>query len=480
MSKKTLEKAKVHSRPPVVTILGHVDHGKTTLLDYIRKSSIAAKEHGGITQHTRAFQVQSAGRKITFIDTPGHAAFSAMRSRGAAVTDLAVLVVAADDGVMPQTKESISHIKAANIPLVVAINKIDVPGANLERVKKGLAQEGVLVEGYGGDVVAVPISAKTGQGVDELLEMIGLVADMMEKKPTEGSFEAVVIDSGLDRYKGPVATLLIKQGTLKRGDQVFAGASSGKVKSLITTEGEILQQAEVSQPVEILGLDKVPSVGEVVRLGQAEKIEAKVGERRNIFEVQSKEIRLILKADTAGSLEAIEAALSEFETGEGKVKIVHKETGEVNESDIHLASATKALVIAFNVVTPKEVAKLAEEEVVPLRQYQLIYELLDELKEGIEALLVVKKEEVVGKAEIIASFKFNEARVAGCKVIEGRISRENKINFIRDGRKIGSSQIKSMKHIQEDINSAAEGQEFGLLLTSKIDFAVGDIIEAIK
>jgi len=479
---RAAQKQKVQARPPVVAILGHVDHGKTTLLDYIRKSNVASKEHGGITQHTSSYQIDADGKRITFIDTPGHAAFSAMRSRGASVTDIAVLVVAADDGVMPQTKESISHIKAASIPMIVAINKTDVPGANLERVKKGLAEEGVLVEGYGGSVVAVPVSAKTGQGVEELLEMISLVAEMEELKGNKDQeFEGVVIDSMLDRFKGPVAIILVKQGTLRLGNQVFAGDASGKVKSLTTTNREKIAQAEPSLPVEMLGMNKVPAVGEVVRLGESVKAEeTKTGERKFSLEGPTKEIRLILKADTAGSLEAIEAAISSLETSEGKVKIVHKETGEVNESDIQLAAATKALIVAFNVASSKSIEKQAVEEKVLLRQYNLIYELLDELKEGVEALLKIDKEELVGKAQVVAAFKFGEAKIAGCKVLEGRISRENKVNIVRDGRKVSTNSIKSMKHIQEDINSASEGQEFGLLFIGKVDFAVGDIIEAIK
>src|SRR3990167_8887668 len=480
MSKKQTSVQKPTTRPPVVTILGHVDHGKTTLLDFIRKANVAAKEAGGITQHTSAYQVDIGGKKITFIDTPGHAAFSAMRSRGAAVNDISILVVAADDGVMPQTKESISHIKASSTPMIVAINKMDTAGANIERVKKGLATEGVLVEGYGGDVVAVPLSAKTGEGVKELLEMILLVADLEElKDESKEDLEAVVIDSSLDRFKGPSALVLVKKGILKLGDQVFVGTTGGKVKSLISTAGERLKEAGPSTTVEVLGLSATPAVGEVMKIGTASPKQAVERQERNPFEqAQSKEIRLILKADTAGSLEAIEAAISSFETSTGKVKIVHRETGEVNDSDIALATATKALVVAFNVSVSKTIGALAKEDKVLIRHYNLIYELLDELKEGVDALLNVKQEEVVGRAEVIATFKADQARVAGCRVLEGRISRTGKVNILRDERKIGVANVKSMKHLQEEINSASKDQEFGMVLEGKADFAIGDIIEA--
>src|SRR3989304_494913 len=296
--------------PPVVTILGHVDHGKTTLLDHIRKTHVAEKEAGGITQHISAYQVEYDGKKITFIDTPGHEAFSKMRERGAKVTDLVILVVAADDGVMPQTKESIAHIKAAQVPFVVAINKMDLPGANVERVKKQLAEEGVLVEGYGGDVVAVPISAKTGQGVAELLEMISLVAELSEiKKDTRGGFEGVVIESYLDKFRGPVATAIVKKGILRVGDVVFGNTTSGKIRSIVDSTGESKKEASVSEPIEIIGLEKVPEVGDVFSVKPKEKEgeeqEAKDDESIDWFSaIKASEIRLVLKADTHGSLEA--------------------------------------------------------------------------------------------------------------------------------------------------------------------------------
>lgn len=480
--KETAQKQKVQTRAPVVTVMGHVDHGKTTLLDYIRKSNVAAGESGGITQHISSYQVEVNGKKITFIDTPGHAAFSAMRSRGAQVTDIVVLVVAADDGVMPQTKESISHIKAAKVPMIVAINKMDLPGANIDRVKKGLATEGVLVEGYGGDVVTVPVSAKKGDGVKELLEMILLVSELEElKQDRESPLEAVVIDSSLDRFKGAVATILVKQGMLRVGDQIAGGEAVGRVKAMINFEGKKVAEAGPSDPVEVLGLNAVPTVGEVLRHGSAKGEKAKEApSQRDVFATVQKEIRLLLKADTAGSLEAIEASINSIKTDSGKVNIVHKETGDVTDSDVLLASATKALIIAFGVQVSKAVNNLANEEKVLIRNYSLIYELLDELQEGIEALLNVKKEEVVGRAEIVATFKSESGRIAGCKATSGRLTKGDKINLLRDERKIGSGKIKSMKHLQEDINSASEGEEFGLLIEGRSEFAVGDIIEAVK
>lgn len=483
MAKKaTQEKLKTQTRPPVVTIMGHVDHGKTTLLDYIRKANVAAAESGGITQHTSAYQAEVNGKKITFIDTPGHAAFSQMRSRGAAVTDVVVLVVAADDGVMPQTKESIAHIKAASVPMIVAINKMDLPGANVDRVKKGLAEEGVLVEGYGGDVVTVPISAKTGDGVKDLLEMILLVSEMEElAADPKVPFEGVVIDSKLDRFKGAIATVLVKKGTLHVGDSILGSQVAGKVKALLGFDGKKLTEATPSTPVEVLGLDGVPAVGEILQLGfgKNEKVAKEIAPR-DAFALVAKEIRLLLKADTAGSLEAIEASIASLETGEGKVNIVHKETGEVTDSDVLLAAATKALIIAFNVPVSKQVAGLAAEEGVLLREYKLIYELLDELAEGVDALLNVKKEEVLGRAEVVATFKSESGKIAGCRVLEGQLSRGDRANLMRDERKISTGKIKTMKHLQEDINSASSGEEFGAFFEGKMDFAVGDIIEAIK
>jgi len=483
-NEKHVPQVKTNSRPPVVAILGHVDHGKTTLLDYIRKTHVAEKEEGGITQHIGAYQIEIKGRKITFIDTPGHEAFSAMRARGGQVSDMAVLIVAADDGVMPQTKESIAHIKAANIPFIVAINKIDMPGSNVEKVKKQLSQEEVFVEGYGGDVVAVPISAKTGQGVDELLEMINLVADLEElKKEDNVPFEGVVIESRLDKSRGPIASVLVKKGTLKYADAIFTEIASGKVKSLIDSAGNRIKAAEVATPVEVLGFTKVPKVGEVVKTSGIEYKKELTQEQKQVFsktnlpQISEDEIRLIIKTDVTGSLEAIANSIESLQGEKRNIKIFYSETGDISESDVLLAAAIKAIIIGFNVGINPSVEKLAGEEKVLIRNYKLIYELLEELKEGAEALSEKQvEEEILGRAEVIALFKIDSTRVAGCKVVEGRINHEDTLVLKRGEKQLGRSKIVSMKHRESNINQANIDDEFGLILEKDLPFAKGDII----
>ena len=484
--KKEVQSKNTKFRAPVVAIMGHVDHGKTTLLDYIRKSKVAEKEHGGITQHIGAYQIQYKGKPITFIDTPGHEAFSAMRARGANVTDIAILVVAADDGVMPQTKESISHIKAAKIPMIVAINKMDAPGANVDRVKKGLAENEVLVEGYGGDVVTVPISAKTGQGVDELLEMISLVADIAElKDESSESFEGVVIESSLDKFRGPLASILVKKGILRVGDQVETQTSNGKVKALINSEGVQVKEAKVSEPVEILGLTKTPSVGEVVKFQWQARIEAEVQESKldrleHLSKPKVTEINIVIKGDVAGSVEAIVSSLLKLGDDSHKVNIIHKETGEINESDVLLAASTKAIILGFNVKTSKRAEILAEEDKVMIRSFTIIYELLDELKEGLEHLVESKKDKILGKGEIIAVFDTSFGKIAGTKVLEGRLNKSDRIKILRNEEEIITTRIKSLRHKYEEINSAKEKEECGVLLDNDTNFEQGDIIIAIS
>jgi translation initiation factor IF-2 len=472
--------------PPVVAILGHVDHGKTSILDHIRKTHVASKEVGGITQHISSYQVEHEGKKITFIDTPGHEAFSQIRARGAKITDIAILVVAADDGVMPQTKESISHIRTANIPYVVAINKIDLPGANIEKVKKQLAEEQVLVEGYGGDVVAVQVSAKTGAGISELLEMIHLVAELSEvKKDTSGEFEGVVIESLLDKFRGPLATIIVKGGILKVGDTIFGGSSSGKIKSIFDYKKERIKEATVSMPVQILGLESVPVVGDILSKESKEKIktEPKGGESKKDWAnlPKTSEINLILKADTYGSLEAISASIESLKTADQEVRFIHQETGDITENDVLLASSSKSIIIGFGVKVPNTVEKVAEEEGVNIRTYSLIYELLDELKEGLSALSESKKKkEALGEAEIVAKFNGEDGSIAGCKVIKGRINKEDSLEVLRKGKVLKETKIRSMKHKLLDINEAEEGKEFGVMFDSKVNFESGDIIQAVK
>lgn len=471
----------------MVAILGHVDHGKTSLLDFIRKTHIAEKETGGITQRISAYQIDYQGRKITFIDTPGHEAFSAMRGRGGQVSDIAVLVVAADDGVMPQTRESIAHIKAAGIPFLVAINKIDLPGVNAEKVKKQLAEEGVLVEGYGGDVVAVPVSAKTGQGVNDLLEMISLLGEMAELKSEEDKpFLGVVIEARLDKSRGPVASLIVKEGVLRIGDPIFTDSAGGRVRSLTDPNGKNVREAKPATIVEVLGFSSVPKVGEVAK-NQAKEIIEKQEKKliqpslgKKLTRAAENEIRLIIKADYLGSLEAIAGALEQLKKEDQLVNIYYQATGDITEGDILLAAATDSLIIGFNVGASSSAKKLAEEEGVLIRNYNLIYELLDELKEGLEALKEQKtKEKIVGEAEIIEVFKTGAGRIAGCRVLHGKINRNDTIVLKRADKKLGESKIASMKHRETDIAEANEGEEFGAVFEKDLPFAKSDIISAI-
>ncbi|MCH7541286.1 translation initiation factor IF-2 [Patescibacteria group bacterium] len=486
-NKNLLTKEKTNIRPPVVAILGHVDHGKTSLLDNIRKSHVVEKEQGGITQHIGAYQIEYKRRKITFIDTPGHEAFSAMRARGGQVSDLAVLVVAVDDGVMPQTRESIAHIKAAGIPFIVAVSKIDLPGTNMEKVKRQLSEAGVLVEGYGGDVVVAPVSAKTGEGVEDLLEMINLIIDMQELKDTKNEpFGGVIIEARLDKFKGSVATVLVKKGVLSTGSLISTTSVRGKVKALIDHSGKNQTTAYPSTPIEVLGFESVPKVGELVKgtleaTIESDKRPQEIDFRRKIKKPFENEISLIVKADVAGSLEAITNSLESLNTQDQKVKIYFSGTGDIIESDVLLASATSSLIIGFNVSITKASERLAAEEKVLIRRYSLIYELLDELKEGLTALSKSKeKEEILGEASILRTFKIGDQVVVGCKVIKGRINKNDTVIVQRDEKELTRSRIISMKHRQSDINEAREGEEFGLVLEKKANFAKGDIILAIS
>ncbi|MBI2011370.1 translation initiation factor IF-2 [Candidatus Daviesbacteria bacterium] len=483
------------SRSPIVTILGHVDHGKTTLLDFIRKSSVASKEHGGITQAIGAYQVTHNSKLITFIDTPGHAAFEKMRSRGANVADIAVLVVAVDDGVMPQTVEAIKHIKAAKVPMIVAINKIDL-GVDIkvqtEKIKKQLSDNEVLVEEYGGDVPIVPLSAKSGLGVDKLLEMILLVAELHELKgdpslPASG----VVIESNLDKFKGSIATLLIRNGTLKKGDQIFLGGVKGKIRGIFDYQGKTLNEATPSMPVEILGLESVPAVGatlgdEVIQVKDI-KSEAKTLIDR-LKEDKETTLNLVVKADKQGSLEAIESSLQKFNEEKEHVKIISSATGDIGEADVKLAAATRSIVIGFNTKITSPAAKLAETERVLIRNYNIIYELLDEMEEVVEEMLKVGAvEEVFGVAQILAEFPYGKnERIAGCKILDGAISKGPKVRVVREdpsagsGQVIGEAKIKSLKKLKDEVSKVEKGEECGIMLDPAIDFQVGDVIQSFR
>ncbi len=492
-------------RPPIVTILGHVDHGKTSLLDFIRKASVAAREHGGITQHIGAYQVEHEGKLITFIDTPGHAAFEKMRSRGASVADIAVLVVAIDDGIMPQTIEAIKHIKAANVPIIVAVNKIDLPGINLtvqmEKLKKQLSDHEVLIEEYGGDVPIVQLSAKTGEGVDKLLEMISLVAEVHETRGDSNLPAAgVVIEANLDKFKGPIATVLVRNGTLKKGDKISLGGVESKIRGLNDFTGKAIDQAGPSTPVEVLGLEMVPAVGAV--LGE-EKVEVAADEVMSLIEKlragQVEKLGVVVKADKQGSLEAILDALAKFNEQGTHVEVISSGTGEVSEADVKLAAGTKAIVLGFNVKVAGTATKIAEVEHVLIRTYSIIYELLDELEDVIAGMLSGElEEEIFGTAQIVAEFPFGKnERIAGCKVLDGHISKGPKVRVVRspstgaqdnnpstgaqDQREvIVETKLKSIKKVREEVPSVDRGDECGMMFAEPVDFQIGDIIESFR
>ena len=485
------------TRPPIVTILGHVDHGKTSLLDFIRKSTVASREHGGITQHIGAYQISHNSQQITFIDTPGHAAFEKMRSRGAKVADIAVLVVAIDDGVMPQTVEAIKHIQGSKslpagrqVPLIVAINKVDLPGIDikitLEKIKKQLSDRGVLIEEYGGEVPLVPLSAKTGEGVDKLLEVIQLVAELNELKGDPSKAPAgVVIESSLDKSKGAIASVLIRNGTLKKGDQILVGGIKSKVRGLFDFNGKPLDQAGPSTPVEVLGLEAVPAVGAVLGnesvLNQP-LVEAAQSLVEKLKEGESKTLKVVVKADKQGSLEAIEHSLEKFNDGEKTVEVIAKGVGDINESDVKLASATHAILLGFNVKVASTASKMAEIEGTIIRTYNIIYELLEELEEVIEGMVKPGRvEELLGKAEIIAEFPFGKnERIAGCRVEEGIIAKGPRVRVSREGEVIGEVKIKSLKKVKEEVQKIEKGSDCGIIFDTPIDFQIGDTVESFR
>lgn len=470
-------------RPPIVVVLGHVDHGKTTLLDYIRKTNLAAKEAGEITQGIGAWQIEvkKAG-KITFIDTPGHEAFMKMRQRGVNVADLAILVVSVTDGVMPQTIEAIKIIQEAKIPMIVVLNKIDLPAINLEKIKKQLVKEKVELEGYGGDVVSLPLSAKTGKGVDELLEMILLLAEMKKITSDEkGPLEAVVIESRLDKQKGHTISVIVKNGTLSKGNEIIAEGMKIKLKAITSDKGENLEKAFPGQPVEILGLSKNVTVGSVItdRLTVEILTESVVPIEPllKIDPAQQNQLKVILKTDNLGSLEAIMSSLAKMPV---PVEIFQTAIGDIYESDVLLAKTVKALIIGFNVKIENSVQLLADQEKVKIRIYQIIYELLDELKEVNEMLNKIEEEKFLGKAQVLAEFPFDKSKICGCKVIEGRVCVGDKIKILRGEEEIGRSKIKSIREQKNIVNKAEIGKDCGLLFVESLDFKVGDIVLSLE
>lgn len=489
-------------RPPVVTIMGHVDHGKTSLLDAIRETNVTAQEAGGITQHIGAYQVELKERKITFLDTPGHAAFTAMRARGAQVTDIAVLVVAADDGVMPQTIEAINHAKDANVPIIVAINKIDKPEANPDRIKQDLTEYGLVAEEWGGDTIFVPVSAKKREGIEQLLEMILLVADMKDLKanpnrPAKGT----IIEAKLDKGRGPVATVLIQTGTLEVGDAVIAGAAAGKVRVLSNEKGKKLKKAGPSTPVEVIGFDELPEAGDILYV-VTEGVARSLADKRmqlkrenelhqnqkvtlddlftKIKEGEIKELKIVLKADVQGSVEAIRQSLERLSNEEVRVKVIHGGVGGIGEGDVMLASASNAVVIGFNVRPDPMAKRIAEKENVDIRLYRIIYEIIDDVQKAIEGMLTPEyKEVIVGRAEIRMVYKVPKVgNVAGCYVLEGKINRNASIRLIRDHIVIHDGKIESLKRFKDDAREVVEGFECGIGLEKFNDIKEGDIIEA--
>jgi len=466
----------LQKKPPVVTIMGHVDHGKTSLLDFIRKTKLVAKEFGEITQAIGAYQIEVGGSKITFIDTPGHEAFSKMRSCGAQVADIVVLVVAANDGVMQQTKECIEILKEANVPFIVAINKVDLPEASVEKVKTQLSETGVFVEGFGGNVVAVPISARTGQGVDQLLEMILLTADLEGlKADPQRSLEAIVIESKADKLCGPVASLIIGNGSLRPGDKIQAGDAFAKVKMLKNEWGKPVEVALPADPVQVLGFQNLPSVGSLVvwalEISESKVPVAKVKVTAEEKLAEEKKFKIILKADVSGSLEAILGCIPE------EVSVAEKSVGEITESDVLLAKILRAEIYGFNLVPNGGVQKLAETEKVKIRPYKIIYDLVDDLQERVAGKLEPEiKRKILGKAEILAIFEMKGERIAGGKVIEGKINRNNPVLIRRGDMELAKTKIISFKEKKQDIAEAVTGMEFGAVFSGTIDFQPKDMI----
>ena len=494
--------AKIESRAPVVTVMGHVDHGKTSLLDAIRRTKVAVGEAGGITQHIGAYHVETTKGMITFLDTPGHEAFTAMRARGSKVTDLVILVVAADDGVMPQTQEAIAHAKAANVPIVVALNKIDKPEANPERVKQDLSSHEVVPEEWGGDTQFIPVSARTGAGLDALLDAILLQAEVLDlKAPIEAPAKGVVIESRLDRGRGPVATVLVQSGTLKRGDILLAGSVFGRVRALVDEAGNNVESAGPSIPVEVLGLSDMPAAGaDVLVLGDERKAreialfrqgkyrDVKLAKQQsakleNIFEQMGeggkKMLQLIIKADVQGSYEGLSHALGKLATDEVKVNIVHAAIGGITESDINLALASKAVVIGFNVRADAAARKLAESGGIDIRYYNIIYEAVDEIKAAMTGMLSPeRKENTLGTIEVREIFKISKVgTVAGCFVNDGLARRNAKIRLLRDSVVIHEGEFDSLKRFKDDVREVKAGFECGLSLKGYNDLKVGDLIE---
>jgi translation initiation factor IF-2 len=498
-SRKGRGKGKLSVRPPVVTVMGHVDHGKTTLLDVIRKTNVTAHEVGAITQHIGAYQALVDGRKITFLDTPGHEAFTVMRARGAQATDIVILVVAVDDGVMPQTVEAIDHARAAKVPIVVAINKIDKSDANPERVKQQLADLGLVVEEWGGDTVCVPISAKQSQGVSDLLENIFLVADILElKADPDSAAEGVIIEAKLDKTKGPLATLLVQKGTLSLGNVVVAGGAWGKIKAMFDDKGKQVHKAEPSTPVEILGLNEVAKSGDLFIVLPDEHEARSVVEKQKyprprptlslstlssqISDGQIKELNIVLKTDVGGSIEPIKTSVERLSTEKAKARVIHAASGSITESDVLLASASKGIIIGFNTPGSPGATQLANIEGVSIQQYDVIYKLIEDMDRTLKGMLEPTYTEVLsGRAEVRAIFPSSKSKqIAGAYVMEGKVRRDAQVKILRQNKVICDSRISSLKRFKDDVAEVSAGLECGLGIEGIVDFQIGDIIESYR
>ena len=505
IEKETMEdedEANLVKRPPVVTVMGHVDHGKTSLLDAIRSAKVTEGEAGGITQHIGAYMAEVNGEMVTFLDTPGHEAFTAMRARGAQVTDIVVLVVAADDGVMPQTKEAINHCKAAEVPIVVAINKIDKPGANIDRVKQELAEEGVLVEDWGGDVASVPVSAKTRQGLDDLLEMILLTSEMLEAKANPNrDAKGTVIEAKLDKGRGAVASLLVQNGTLHVGDSILVGNTYGRIRAMFDHKGKNVKEAGPSVPVEVLGLSEVPVSGDKFEVVKDEKTARNIAEERKeaaksaylntnkvsledlysqIQEGKVKELSIIVKADVQGSVQALTQSLEKLSTDAVKVRVIHGAVGAITETDVTLAAASNAIIIGFNVRPDNNAVAMAEKEKVDMETYRIIYDAIEDVKSAMIGMLEPEyKEVVLGTAEVRQTYKISSVgTVAGCYVTSGKVVRNESVRVVRDGIVIFDGALSSLKRFKDDAKEVAQNYECGLTIDKFNDIKEGDIIEA--
>ncbi|MGN9164074.1 translation initiation factor IF-2 [Tissierellaceae bacterium HCP3S3_D8] len=491
------------SRPPVVTVMGHVDHGKTSLLDAIRETHVTRGEAGGITQHIGAYTVRVNDKKVVFLDTPGHEAFTSMRARGAQVTDIAILVVAADDGVMPQTIEAINHAKAAQVPIIVAINKMDKPEANIDRIYQELVENGLLPEAWGGDIITVPVSAKKRIGIDELLEMILLVAEMQELKANPNrSAVGTIVEAQLDKGKGPLATVLVQKGNLKVGDMVVSGVSSGRIRAMIDDKGKRVKKVGPSTPVVILGLSEVPNAGELLFSVDGEKTARSYAEKRKeqlrqeqlksntkislddlfekIKEGEIQDLNIIIKADVRGSIEALAQSLEKLDNEEVKINIIHGGVGGVTESDVMLASASNAIIIGFNVRPNLNAIEVAQREKVDIRTYRVIYEAIEDIQAAVKGMLAPTiVEEVLGRAEVRATFRLpNNTTIAGIYVLNGKVTRNSMVRLLRDDVVIFEGAISSLKRFKDDAREVAAGYEAGLGLENYNDVKESDLIEA--